>query len=33
VAFDARGWSAVAVTILVFAGIAVLLATRFLHDD
>src|ERR1700761_1296611 len=33
VAFDARGWTAVAVTILVFAGIAVLLAARFLHDD
>ncbi|HEY2198105.1 MAG TPA: MFS transporter, partial [Mycobacterium sp.] len=33
VAFDARGWTAVAVTILVFAGIAVSLAARFLHDD
>jgi MFS transporter, YNFM family, putative membrane transport protein len=33
VAFDARGWTAVAVTILVFAGIAVLLAALFLHDD
>jgi MFS transporter, YNFM family, putative membrane transport protein len=33
VAFDARGWTAVAVTILVFAGIAVLLAARFLHDE
>ena len=33
VAFDARGWTAVAMTILVFAGIAALLAERFLHDD
>jgi MFS transporter, YNFM family, putative membrane transport protein len=33
VAFDARGWTAVAATILVFAGIALLLAARFLHDD
>jgi YNFM family putative membrane transporter len=33
VAFDARGWTAVAVTILVFAGIALLLAARLLHDD
>jgi len=33
VAFDARGWTAVAMTILVFAGIAALLAARFLHDD
>jgi len=33
VAFDARGWTAVAVTILVFAGIAALLAALFLHDD
>jgi predicted MFS family arabinose efflux permease len=32
-AFDARGWTAVAVTILVFAGIAALLAALFLHDD
>ena len=33
VAFDARGWTAVAMTILVFAGIAALLVERFLHDD
>jgi MFS transporter, YNFM family, putative membrane transport protein len=33
VAFDARGWTAVAATILAFAGIALLLAARFLHDD
>jgi hypothetical protein len=33
VAFDARGWTAVAVTILAFAGIAALLAARFLRDD
>jgi predicted MFS family arabinose efflux permease len=33
VAFDARGWVAVAVTILAFAGIAALLAALFLHDD
>jgi len=32
-AFDARGWTAVAVTILVFAGIAALLAALFLRDD
>jgi len=33
VAFDARGWTAVAMTILACAGIAALLAARFLHDD
>jgi MFS transporter, YNFM family, putative membrane transport protein len=32
VAFDARGWTAVAVMILVFAGIAASLAVLFLHD-
>jgi MFS transporter, YNFM family, putative membrane transport protein len=33
VAFDAQGWTAVAVTILVFAGFAMFLAALFLHDD
>lgn len=32
VAFDARGWAAVAVTILACAGIAGVLAALFLHD-
>jgi predicted MFS family arabinose efflux permease len=32
VAFDARGWTAVAVTILACAGIAAVLAALFLHD-
>jgi MFS transporter, YNFM family, putative membrane transport protein len=32
VAFDARGWTAVAVTILTCAGIAAVLAALFLHD-
>jgi YNFM family putative membrane transporter len=32
VAFDARGWTAVAVMILIFAGIAASLAALFLHD-
>jgi YNFM family putative membrane transporter len=33
VAFDARGWTAVAITILACAGIAAVLAALFLHDD
>ncbi len=32
VAFDARGWTAVAITILTCAGIAAVLAGLFLHD-
>jgi predicted MFS family arabinose efflux permease len=32
VAFDARGWTAVAVMILIFAGIAAALAALFLRD-
>jgi hypothetical protein len=32
VAFDARGWTAVAVTILACAGTAGALAAVFLHD-